>query len=282
MMDNRIVAPSLSNVSGSRLSGNQDDFPTEALESTLDNLLEKNSELTKHLEKALLKISRLRKQRSVLLDVIVKVNSNDEAYEDDDNVDDTELLSDIDSEVESSDDDPEVEIIPLPQTKRRKVQAKRQRGTKSIIVPKDESGNYIFPVQIGRTLLLSLGNIIPNENFYNQNYIFPVGYSMQRTYKSMVNEHAFTTYTCSIDKDAFDKPIFCIQAEDAPDIIIQKNTPTAAWSEVLKRSNELRKKEFKNTVSGPEYYGLSFATIKKMIQELPGAEECLGYQWVDL
>ncbi|KAG2198722.1 hypothetical protein INT47_005407 [Mucor saturninus] len=281
-MDNRIVAPSLSNVSGSRLNENQDDFPSEALESTLDNLLEKNSELTKHLEKALLKISRLRKQRSVLLDVIVKVNSNDEAYEDDDNVDDTELLSDIDSEVESSDDDPEVEIIPLPQTKRRKVQAKRQRGTKSIIVPKDESGNYIFPVQIGRTLLLSLGNIIPNENFYNQNYIFPVGYSMQRTYKSMVNEHAFTTYTCSIDKDAFDKPIFCIQAEDAPDIIIQKNTPTAAWSEVLKRSNELRKKEFKNTVSGPEYYGLSFATIKKMIQELPGAEECLGYQWVDL
>lgn len=110
------------------------------------------------------------------------MNSNDEAYEDDDdNVDDTELFSDIDSEVESSDDDPEVEIIPLPQaTKRRKVQAKRQRGTKSVIVPKDESGNYIFPVQIGRTLLLSLGNIIPNENFYNQNYIFPVGYSMQR------------------------------------------------------------------------------------------------------
>jgi hypothetical protein len=51
---------------------------------------------------------------------------------------------------------------------------------------------------------------------------------------------------------------------------------------VLRRSNILRKKEFKNTVSGPEYYGLSFATIKKMIQELPGAEECLGYQWVDL
>lgn len=64
--------------------------------------------------------------------------------------------------------------------------------------------------------------------------------------------------------------------------MIQKNTPTAAWSEVLRRSNELRKKEFKNTVSGPEYYGLSFATIKKMIQELPGASECIGYQWVDL
>lgn len=40
MMDNRIIAPSLPNVSGSRLNGNQGDFPTEALESTLDNLLE--------------------------------------------------------------------------------------------------------------------------------------------------------------------------------------------------------------------------------------------------
>lgn len=120
---------------------------------------------------------------SVLLDVIVKGNPNDEAYEDDENVDDTELLTDIDSEVESSDDnETEKEFIPIlePAAKRRKVQAKRQRGTKSIVVPKDESGNYIFPVQIGRTLLLSLGNIIPNENFYNQNYIFPVGYSIQR------------------------------------------------------------------------------------------------------
>lgn len=121
----------------------------------------------------------------MLLDVIVKVNSNDEAYDDDDDIDDDiELLADdIDSEVESSDDNEiEKEFIPImePAAKRRKVQAKRQRGTKSIVVPKDESGNYIFPVQIGRTLLLSLGNIIPNENFYNQNYIFPVGYSIQR------------------------------------------------------------------------------------------------------
>lgn len=29
---------------------------------------------------------------------------------------------------------------------------------------------------------------------------------MYRTYKSMVNENDFTNYTCSIDKDEFDKP----------------------------------------------------------------------------
>lgn len=113
-----------------------------------------------------------------MLDVIVKVNTNDEAYNDDDDVDD-----DIDISSDLSDDDcsqEKKEVIIEPVTKRRKVQPKRQRGTKPIQVPKDESGNYIFPVQIGRTLLLSLGTIIPNENFYNQNYIFPVGYSIQR------------------------------------------------------------------------------------------------------
>ncbi|GAA5795212.1 hypothetical protein HPULCUR_000566 [Helicostylum pulchrum] len=276
MMENRTESPMLSLISGT-LPNSNSSKTGDGLESTLQHLLEKNTALTSQLEKALIKISRLRKQRSVLLDVIVKVNTNDEAYNDDDDVDD-----DIDISSDLSDDDcsqDKKEVIIEPVTKRRKVQPKRQRGTKPIQVPKDESGNYIFPVQIGRTLLLSLGTIIPNENFYNQNYIFPVGYSIQRLENlSMVNEDTFTNYTCSIDKDPFDKPI----AEDAPDIIIQKNTPTAAWSEVLKRSNELRKKEFKNTVSGPEYYGLSFSTIKKMIQELPGADECLGYQWVDI
>ncbi|GAA5814700.1 hypothetical protein MFLAVUS_008199 [Mucor flavus] len=245
MMENRTESPMLSLISGS-LPNSNSSKTGDGLESTLQHLLEKNTALTSQLEKAFIKISRLRKQRSVLLDVIVKVNTNDEAYNDDDDVDD-----DIDISSDLSDDDcsqEKKEVIIEPVTKRRKVQPKRQRGTKPIQVPKDES----------------------------------VGYSIQRTYKSMVNEDAFTNYTCSIDKDPFDKPIFCIQAEDAPDIIIQKNTPTAAWSEVLKRSNELRKKEFKNTVSGPEYYGLSFATIKKMIQELPGADECLGYQWVDI
>lgn len=116
--------------------------------------------------------------------MIVKVNTNDEAYHDDDE-NDEDVDDDIDISSDLSDDEESRIIEPIePVSKRRKVnhsqQPKRQRGTKPIQVPKDESGNYIFPVQIGRTLLLSLGTIIPNENFYNQNYIFPVGYSIQR------------------------------------------------------------------------------------------------------
>ncbi|KAI8970334.1 F/Y rich C-terminus-domain-containing protein [Mycotypha africana] len=152
---------------------------------------------------------------------------------------------------------------------------------KPVDVPKDESGNYILPIELGRLKLLSLGEIIPEEGFFNQNYIFPVGYAIQRTYKSMVHEDEYTVYTCSIDKDENNKPLFCLEAEDAPEIVIRKPTPTAAWSEVLRRSNILRKKEFKNTVSGPEYYGFSLPTVKKLIQDLPRANECVGYQMVD-
>lgn len=129
------------------------------------------------------------------------MNKNDEADRDDDDTDnDSDLTGDIDSEIEFSADEEEEEPITILRkpvvnkrdsnlavdsapTKRRRIQSqqpKRQRVNKPIEVPKDENGNYIFPVQLGRSLLLSLGNIIPNENFYNQNYIFPVGYSIQR------------------------------------------------------------------------------------------------------
>lgn len=123
--------------------------------------------------------------------MIVKVDREDEADEyDDDDDDDSDLSAgDIDSDVGSLEEfnegkyQDEIEEIPIEAVvKRRRIttQPKRQRIMKPIEIKKDQDGNYIFPVEIGRTKLLSLGEIIPDENFFNQNYIFPVGYSMQR------------------------------------------------------------------------------------------------------
>ncbi|CAO0796997.1 unnamed protein product [Mucor circinelloides] len=288
-----------------RAPNNASDATAEALEATMQRLLEKNSDLTKQLENSLLKISRLRKQRSVLLDVIVKANKND--YADDDDDDDSDLsAADVHSDVFSSDEDtvstatvakkrPVKDEDAPTAVKRKKATTstpssqdksappqKRQRSNKPIDVKKDENGNYILPVQLGRVKLLSLGEIIPEPEFYSQTHIFPVGYAIQRTFRSMVQQDVFTMYTCTIEKDEeLNKPVFCIQGEDAPEIEIRKLTPTDAWAEVLRRSNILRKKVYKNTVSGTEYYGLSSATIRKMVQELPRARECEGYEWTD-
>ncbi|CEP12599.1 hypothetical protein [Parasitella parasitica] len=286
------------------------DATAEGLESNIEKLLERNADLTKQLESSLLKISRLRKQRSVLLDVIVKANKNDYADDDDD---DSDLSpGDIDSDIVTSDEDAHIATIATskkrhlkeedstehaPAVKRKKTlggagagsssqdktgQPKPQKSKKPIDVKKDEHGNYILPVQLGRVKLLSLGEIIPEPSFYSQTHIFPVGYAIQRTFRSMVQEDLFTMYTCTIERDEEnDKPVFCIQGEDSPEIEIRKLTPTDAWAEVLRRSNILRKKVYKNSVSGTEYYGLSSATIRKMVQELPRARECEGYQWTD-
>lgn len=155
---------------------------------------------------------------SVLLDVIVKANKND--YADDD--DDSDLSAgDIHSDIFSSDEDTvstttvakkrHVKDEDAPAAVKRKKTAlsapssqdksappqKRQRSNKPIDVKKDEHGNYILPVQLGRVKLLSLGEIIPEPEFYSQTHIFPVGYAIQRFVCYRWRERLFPGYWCT-------------------------------------------------------------------------------------
>lgn len=140
--------------------------------------------------------------------MIVKSDKND--YADDDDNDSELSAGDLDSEVFSSDEDTHIPSITIsaskkrhlkdedssenpPAAKRKKTaqasgsssqdktgQPKRQRSNKPIDVKKDEHGNYILPVQLGRVKLLSLGEIIPEPDFYSQTHIFPIRYAIQR------------------------------------------------------------------------------------------------------
>lgn len=140
--------------------------------------------------------------------MIVKADKND--YADDDDNDSELSAGDLDSDIFSSDEDTQIPSITIntskkrhlkdedssenpPVAKRKKTaqtsgsssqdktgQPKRQRSNKPIDVKKDEHGNYILPVQLGRVKLLSLGEIIPEPDFYSQTHIFPIGYAIQR------------------------------------------------------------------------------------------------------
>lgn len=71
---------------------------------------------------------------------------------------------------------------------------------------------------------------------------------------------------------------FTIQAADTPDEeIISARTPTGAWATVIKRANEVRKRESANAISGPEYFGFSNPLVAEMIEALPNADECQYY-----
>lgn len=137
------------------------------------------------------------------------------------------------------------------------------------------------------------------EGFSTERYIFPVGYEAIRCvrvlllsselvilimailpfsrYPSMVNKTADAEYVCRIVDSGQGGPRFELHPSDQPGTVIHAQTPTGAWSQVVRAANKLRERNHSNSVSGPDYYGLSHNLVKALIQELPGASSVPGY-----
>ena len=139
-----------------------------------------------------------------------------------------------------------------PVTKRAPVTTKTRRIQQ---VPMDAEGNPILPVQIGIITLHSLGQIITDrDNFHNERYIYPVGYTSSRyishlqlsepkcklniqnldsPYQSIVHPDKQTSYKCSVS-DGGDGPRFHVEPEDAPDKAVVAQSATGAWTAIIK------------------------------------------------
>lgn len=146
-------------------------------------------------------------------------------------------------------------------------------------IERDINGNPVLPQQIGVLTVLNLGKIITDrDTFHNERYIFPVGYTVRRTYPSMINPTSNTVITSTI-LDGGDGPRFHVVAADQVNQPIVANSATGAWTVVVKKSNEIRHREHSNSASGPDYYGFKHPTIAKMIQDLPGTKDLRNYIW---
>lgn len=146
-------------------------------------------------------------------------------------------------------------------------------------IERDEHGQPKLPQQIGVLTVLSLGRIVyDRDTFHNERYIFPVGYTVRRTYPSMIDPTTNTIVTSTI-LEGTDGPRFEVTAADMPDQPIVANSATGAWTVVVRRSNEIRNREHSNSASGPDYYGFKHPTIAKLIQDLPGTEHLSHYVW---
>ncbi|CAG8685112.1 10657_t:CDS:2 [Dentiscutata erythropus] len=164
--------------------------------------------------------------------------------------------------------------VPKKRASKRPLNAKTMKVQ---YVEQDEQGSYKLPVQIGILTVLSLGTVVyERDTFHNERYIWPVGYAVKRAYNSMINADAQTMYVCKIE-DGGDGPKFVIEAEDQPDKPIVANTATGAWTSVVREANAIRHRDHSNSASGPDYFGFSQATIRKMIQDLPNAGKCKNY-----
>ncbi|KAI8344082.1 F/Y rich C-terminus-domain-containing protein [Chlamydoabsidia padenii] len=165
-----------------------------------------------------------------------------------------------------------------PKRMRRGNQEPKMRRVQPL--PRDpSSGEYTLPAHVGILTVHSLGRVVPLTTYHNDRYIWPPGFKVSRTYLSMINSDQNTVYTCTVEENGEQGPRFRVIAEDCPDQPIIANSATGVWTAIVKRANEIRNREHSNSASGPDYYGFTHATIAKMIQDLPGADQCLNYVW---
>nr|CAG8448156.1 8589_t:CDS:2 [Entrophospora candida]CAG8450477.1 10519_t:CDS:2 [Entrophospora candida] len=243
--------------------------------------------LSRELEKSRKRLRNLRREKEQLLDRICiyeKRNNN--------------ITSDSDSNSSSDGEDAENNIqnniiqhhqIQHNHNRHQKLNgtltikgnpSKKPLNTKTMkvqYVEKDGEGNYKLPVQVGILTVLDLGHVVyDREAFHNDRYIFPVGYTIRRSYNSMIDPNNQTMYTCKIE-DGGSGPKFIIEPDDRPGKSIIANTATGAWTTVVREANAIRQRNHSNSASGPDYYGFSQATIRKMIQDLPNAARCKNY-----
>lgn len=147
-------------------------------------------------------------------------------------------------------------------------------------VPRDEDGRPVMPLQIGVLTVQDLGHVIwDRPGFHTERYIWPVGYTITRSYPSMIDPHSNTIVRATILDDGNNQPLFRIECQDCPDEPIVANSATGAWTAMVKRANEVRGIPRTNSASGPDYYGLGHATIASLVQELEGADKCKDYVW---
>ncbi|KAI7879020.1 FYRN-domain-containing protein [Lichtheimia hyalospora FSU 10163] len=272
------------------------------LKRKLREIMEINDTMSKQYIRAKKKIRTLTFERNVLLDNIGRTNP----LSDDDSSDIPSGISDADSDLD--------ELLPLHSSKaiRRRVTSQpsssaspiespsrkqtRDMATVASAPPKrskisrvavktrrvqpidrDENGQPRLPQQIGVLTVHDLGRIVSDrDTFHNERYIFPVGYTVSRTYPSMVDPANNTVITSTI-LDGGDGPRFHVVAADMPDQPIIANSATGAWTVVVRRSNEIRSREHSNSASGPDYYGFKHPTIAKLIQDLPGTDKLRYY-----
>ncbi|XP_057656308.1 transforming growth factor beta regulator 1 [Diorhabda carinulata] len=147
-------------------------------------------------------------------------------------------------------------------------------------VPVDHNGKPVFPIELGRLTLHSLGEVVYNRpEFHSENAIYPVGYVSTRTYGSLKDPTQKCVYTCKIS-DVNDTPRFEIASDDHSQSI-SGDTPDICHSLLLQGINDSLSFNVVSTrPRGHDFFGLSHPTVLHLIQSSPGARRCSNYKWI--
>ncbi|CAG7845943.1 SubName: Full=Uncharacterized protein {ECO:0000313/EMBL:CCA78002.1} [Serendipita indica DSM 11827] len=145
-------------------------------------------------------------------------------------------------------------------------------------IPRGPNGVPLLPMQIGMFTLLSLGQIQTKQDLATTKALYPIGYKCERRWFSTKNPKILVRYTCSIEagRDPM-HPVFVVTPEDAPEE--RGHSATSAWWNIYTEGLRVRNQPEQAVMNGDEMFGLHDNVIKALLQELPGAEELVGYVW---
>ena len=158
--------------------------------------------------------------------------------------------------------------------------ASPQAAAKSSNAAAADVETITLPFKSGGLTLLSMGSLEDVDDvdkYHTKTYVWPVGYCCTRTFFNYRSSNVLTkvTYTCEI----IPGPQFKVTAiNDSGNPSIAKSA-TGAWSEILTRVNKRRAQEgiseSKAAVSGPDYFGLTHKSIRRLLAtKVPGVAAC--------
>lgn len=139
-----------------------------------------------------------------------------------------------------------------------------------------------LPLTVGVLTVLSLGKVEwKKPGFHNDRYIFTPGFKARRGYYSYKDPNVRVDYTCEILDTGGDAPVFRVTPEDDPEGSVTSNTPTGAWTPIIKKCQEAKGKKNFATISGPEYFGIANFKVRRLVELLPDADKCVNYLKLD-
>ena len=151
---------------------------------------------------------------------------------------------------------------------------------------KNADGTPKLPIRVNNsTVITSLGTVVyDRKNFHNERYIFPAGYTAERTFTSLDQPNSKATYLAQIVVDGGDSPIFRVEMiGDKKKRVFEGNVPSKPWTEIVK-AIENRKKQLHTgvsrslTISGPEMFGFYSPLGSYLLQNLPNADKCSKFK----
>ncbi|KAL1489871.1 hypothetical protein ABEB36_013799 [Hypothenemus hampei] len=154
-------------------------------------------------------------------------------------------------------------------------------GKKKLVrpVPTDSTGRPIFPINLGKLTIHSLGDVLTDRpEFHSEEAIFPVGFVSTRIYGSLKDPTTRCIYTCKIS-DENGSPLFAIACDDGS-TEITGDTPDVCHSLLLQQINDALSLNVVSTrPRGNDFFGLTHPTVLHLLQGFPATRKCLNYRW---